>query len=75
MAKNTFPTHLADNRRIVYVVKSDHPVVAYHSGDDCCDSIEVSSGFEAVLEPEAKARGLHPCKSSQRGGFDAALAA
>ena len=73
MARNTFPTHLADNRRIVYIVKSDHPVAAYHSGDDCCDSIEVSSGFEAVLETEAKARGLRPCKSSQRGGFDAAL--
>jgi hypothetical protein len=75
VARNTFPTHLADNRWIVYIVKSDHPVVAYHSGDDCCDSIEVSSGFEAVLEQEAEARGLHACKSNQRGGFDAALTA
>lgn len=73
MARNTFPRHLANHRRIVYIVKSDHPVVAYHSGDDCCDSLEVSTGFEAVLETEAQARGLHRCKSSQRGGFDAAL--
>jgi hypothetical protein len=72
---NNFPTQFKNGDRIVYIVRSNSELVAYHSGDDCCDSIELSKGFEGVLEAEAQQRGLHRCKGyGGRAGFDAARA-
>jgi hypothetical protein len=66
---NTFPTHFANGERLVYVLQDRR---VYHSGDDCCDTLEKCQHFEGITEKEAIRQGLHRCASSLRGGFDAA---